>query len=104
MSIPDASQNAPVWVNEARCKGCDICVSLCPAGVLAMVYAPKRTLGSVIEVIEPDSCIGCRDCELQCPDFAIYVADKGYKFGKLTPDSKARAEAIKKNNFRKLEA
>lgn len=92
-----------VWVDKTRCKACDVCVSLCPAGVLAMVPAPSSTLGSILEVVYPADCIGCRDCELHCPDFAIYVAEKGEaQFAKLTADSKERAEAVKANKFRKL--
>ncbi len=105
MSVMAAPEGTPVWVNTARCKACDVCVSLCPAGVLAMVPAPGSTLGSMIEVAEPTSCIGCRDCELHCPDFAIYVAERGeFKFAKLTDEAKARAEAVKQNGYRKLSA
>ena len=76
---------------------------MCPAGVLAMVAAPDSILGSMIEVVESDSCIGCKDCELHCPDFAIYVADrKEFKFAKITDEAKERAEAVKNNHFRKL--
>lgn len=104
MSVVKAPENTTVWVNVHNCKACDICVSLCPAGVLAMVQAPNSTLGQMIEVIEADSCIGCRDCELHCPDFAIFVAERSeVKFAKLTPESKARAEAIKNNHYRKLD-
>ncbi|PID47348.1 MAG: 2-oxoglutarate:acceptor oxidoreductase [Proteobacteria bacterium] len=103
MSILKAPENTPVWVDVKRCKACDICVSLCPAGVLAMAQAPNSTLGQMIEVVEPSSCIGCRDCELHCPDFAIYVAERSeIKFAKLTPESKARAQAIRNNNYQKL--
>lgn len=105
MSLMAAPEDTPVWVNTTRCKACDVCVSMCPAGVLAMVPAPGSILGSTIEVVEPQSCIGCKDCELHCPDFAIYVAERGeFKFAKLTDESKARAEAIKQNHFRKLSA
>jgi 2-oxoglutarate ferredoxin oxidoreductase subunit delta len=55
----------------------------------------------MVQIIRPEDCIGCKDCELSCPDFAIYVAEKSeYKFAKLTEDAKARAAAIKANNFR----
>ncbi|MBR8462888.1 4Fe-4S binding protein [Campylobacter sp. faydin G-24] len=91
-----------VWVDESRCKACDICVSYCPAGVLGMRVEPHAVLGKMIEVVHPEACIGCRDCEEHCPDFAIYVADKGYKFAKLTSYSKDRAAAVKQNKFYKL--
>lgn len=63
------------------------------------------TLGSMIKVVHPEACIGCTDCELACPDFAIYVADKKeFKFAKLTEEAKVRKEAVIKNNYRELEA
>jgi len=105
MSLVKAPENTPVWVDETRCKACDICVSVCPAGVLAMRLEPTSTLGAMLEIVHPEACIGCNDCELSCPDFAIFVADKSeYKFAKLTDESKARAEAIKNNKFMKLSA
>lgn len=103
MSFLKAPKNTPVWINRDNCKACDICVSACPAGVLSMRQDPSSVLGSIIDVIAPESCIGCNDCELHCPDFAIYVADKksdGITFAKLTPEAEARAMAIRKNNFR----
>ena len=105
MSLKKAPQNTPVWVDTSRCKACDVCVSMCPAGVLAMVPAPNSILGSMIEVVEPEACIGCKDCELHCPDFAIFVAERSeYKFAKLTDEAKKRAEEVRKNHFRKLSA
>lgn len=105
MSRMVAPENTPVWVNESRCKACDICVSVCPAGVLAMRLEPTSTLGAMVEIIAPQSCIGCNECELSCPDFAIYVADKSeFKFAKLTDESKARQQAIKNNKYMKITA
>jgi len=103
MSLMVAPENTPVWVDTARCKACDICVSVCPAGVLSMKAEPSSTLGAMIEIVAIEDCIGCNDCELNCPDFAIYVADKktdNIKFAKLSDQAKARAEAIKNNNYR----
>jgi 2-oxoglutarate ferredoxin oxidoreductase subunit delta len=68
-----------------------------------MQAEPTSTLGAMVAIIAAEDCIGCNDCELTCPDFAIYVADKKHdniKFAKLTDESKARAEAIKNNNYR----
>jgi 2-oxoglutarate ferredoxin oxidoreductase subunit delta len=59
------------------------------------------TLGANIEIVAMDACIGCNECELSCPDFAIYVAEKKeFKFAKLTDSSKARQEAINENGYR----
>jgi 2-oxoglutarate ferredoxin oxidoreductase subunit delta len=95
--------NVPVWVNTSNCKACDICVSVCPSGVLGMKYEKTSTLGAMISIDHPEACIGCMECEISCPDFAIYVADKkDYKFAKLTDESKARQEKIVANNYMSL--
>ena len=100
--------NQPVWVNTDNCKACDLCVSVCPSGVLAMQYEVKSTLGAMIAVEHPEACIGCNECELSCPDFAIYVADKqefkaaGFSFAKLTDEAKERQAAIIANNYMSL--
>jgi 2-oxoglutarate ferredoxin oxidoreductase subunit delta len=96
--------NAPVWVNTNNCKACDICVSVCPSGVLGMKYDHTSTLGAMISIDHPEACIGCSECELSCPDFAIYVADrKEYKFAKLTDEAKERQAAIIANNYMSLD-
>lgn len=97
------NENRSVWVDESRCKACNICVSYCPSGTIAMREEVSAISGTMIEVIDPDSCIGCRECENHCPDFAIFVADKGFKFAKLTEESKQRAAKIKANNYQKLQ-
>ena len=57
-------------IQERYCKGCNICVALCPKHVLVLkkgkIFAEKPAL-----------CIGCTMCELRCPDFAIEVRPKG---------------------------
>jgi len=101
MAAIEAPANTSVWVNENYCKACDKCVEACPAGVLAMRPAPDSVLGTMIQVVYAEDCIGCNECELICPDFAIFVAEKSeHKFAKLTDKSKARAAAIVENNFR----
>ena len=62
----------------------------------------------MISIDHPEACIGCNECELTCPDFAIYVADKqeykaaGFSFAKLTDESKERQAAIVANNYMSL--
>jgi 2-oxoglutarate ferredoxin oxidoreductase subunit delta len=58
---------ATIEVNTKRCKGCNICVAFCPKKVLEL-----DTLGKV-QVKDLAACIACGQCELRCPDYAIYV-------------------------------
>jgi 2-oxoglutarate ferredoxin oxidoreductase subunit delta len=55
-----------IEINERYCKGCHICVEFCPTRVLAMK-------GFTASVINLEACIGCMQCELRCPDFAVKV-------------------------------
>ena len=52
------------------CKACGICAAFCPKQVIGLRSDGKP----VIE--RPDDCIGCRFCELHCPDFAISVKER----------------------------
>jgi len=54
-------------IDPAWCKGCDICVKVCPERCLALDAEHIAYLKS------PDACTGCRVCEWLCPDFAISV-------------------------------
>jgi 2-oxoglutarate ferredoxin oxidoreductase subunit delta len=51
------------------CKGCEICVKLCPTKVLGMEMF-------TVKVVDIDKCTICMACELRCPDFAIFVEKK----------------------------
>jgi indolepyruvate ferredoxin oxidoreductase beta subunit len=50
----------PQW-----CKGCDICVRMCPEKCLELDEE------QIVSIPRPDDCTGCRICEWLCPDFAI---------------------------------
>lgn len=56
-----------VMVTEKNCKKCGICSALCPRHVL------KQDAGQKPVVIHPEDCVGCRLCQMRCPDFAIEV-------------------------------
>jgi 2-oxoglutarate ferredoxin oxidoreductase subunit delta len=54
-------------INRDWCKGCAICVALCPKQVLELDAKEKAT------AVRPEECICCKLCELRCPDLAITV-------------------------------
>ena len=55
---------------EDWCKSCGLCAAFCPQKVIGR----DETGAPVIE--NPDACIGCRFCELHCPDFAITIKER----------------------------
>ena len=62
-----------IEVIEDYCKGCEICVALCPTQVLEMKADPTRWVGAIVKVVRPEACTRCMLCEVHCPDFAIKV-------------------------------
>ena len=54
-------------IQTNRCKGCSVCVTFCPKKVLALNEVGK------IKVVDEASCIKCKQCEIRCPDYAIFV-------------------------------
>ena len=58
-----------VEVNNAWCKGCSLCIGVCPKSVLDLSDRLKATPA------RQEDCIGCRQCENICPDLAITVKE-----------------------------
>lgn len=69
---PSPKKNIVKTVPE-YCKGCGLCVDICPTGTLLLQDAIENKFGVSIKVDAPDYCIGCKMCEMRCPDFAIFV-------------------------------
>ena len=55
------------------CKGCGLCVDICPTGTLQLEDNVESKFGVMAKVDAPGYCIGCKMCEMRCPDFAIFV-------------------------------
>lgn len=61
-----------IKLNTKRCKGCYLCVSVCPVKALS----PSGELGEQgYETVKVDEekCITCGSCYRMCPDYAIDI-------------------------------
>lgn len=66
-----------IIINRELCKGCCLCVSVCPNDVIKVSeklnhqgYYPAE---STDDNNEDKKCIGCGMCATMCPDVAIEV-------------------------------
>ena len=65
---------AKVTFNEERCKGCMLCVSVCPKKIVVMDEGKLNLKGfHPAGVKEMEKCIGCGFCAVICPDCVIEV-------------------------------
>ena len=63
-----------VKINESRCKGCELCISVCPKSVLQINDESVNKMGyHPAEVRIQDECTACANCAIMCPDGAISV-------------------------------
>lgn len=56
-------------INSAKCTNCGKCIDICPMNVFE-----KENDKTVVK--NPDKCIACRACEIQCAQEAIKVSDE----------------------------
>jgi len=64
-----------VIVNENICKGCGLCITVCPKNILQINKSKVNSKGyNAITCVNEDECIGCKSCAMICPDvvFTIY--------------------------------
>ena len=63
------SKSKKLIIHTAWCKGCGICAAFCPKKALEIVDGKVRQ-------VEGNSCVLCGQCELRCPDYAIYIDEQ----------------------------
>jgi 2-oxoglutarate ferredoxin oxidoreductase subunit delta len=65
---------ARIIVDERYCKGCGLCVSVCPSECIALDPDTFNSKGYHPAILTDESlCTGCASCALMCPDVAITV-------------------------------
>lgn len=60
-------------LNKEYCKGCLICVEVCPTNAIR-ASVKINAKGYVLPTVDDMSrCTGCKLCEIVCPDFATSI-------------------------------
>ena len=63
-----------VKFQEERCKGCELCTTVCPVKIVQMDKSQINVKGyHPATVKDMDKCIGCANCATICPDVVITV-------------------------------
>mgnify|MGYP002074571126 FL=1 len=66
-----------ITIDENICKGCELCVSVCPKKVLKLSETRINEAGYNPAEVVNDECIACTSCARMCPDSAITVEKIG---------------------------
>jgi len=61
-----------IQIDIERCKGCGLCVAVCPKKAISISKRSNKKGVFPAEVVNGD-CIGCAACATVCPDVAIIV-------------------------------
>lgn len=71
-----------IFVDGEICKGCGLCIHYCPRGVFEMSGTLNKKGFAIASPEHPEKCTKCKMCEINCPDFAIYVEPGNKTSGK----------------------
>jgi len=62
-----------VTFQEERCKGCELCLSVCPRHIIVLKDATNTKGYHPATVERMNECTGCASCARMCPDSVITV-------------------------------
>lgn len=62
-------------IDNDRCKGCGLCVEVCPKNVLEISGENNARGYFPVFQARPEDCIHCSICCIMCPDVAIEISE-----------------------------
>jgi len=63
------------FIDKERCKGCGLCVAVCPKEVLELAEETNAKGYFPAYQARPEDCVFCTTCCIMCPDVAISIAE-----------------------------
>jgi 2-oxoglutarate ferredoxin oxidoreductase subunit delta len=65
---------AKVTINHDACKGCGLCVTVCPKKIIVLSKTAINAKGyNPAEITDMALCTGCASCAKMCPDLVLTV-------------------------------
>lgn len=86
---------ASIHLNQKWCKGCYICLEVCPKKVFEKSSKVSDKGFNPVAASHPELCTLCLQCEMLCPDLAIRVENGGtYETTESTEKSSVSSQRI----------
>lgn len=85
-----------VFIDSERCKGCGLCVAVCPKQIM-VISKKSNKHGYFPAETDNSKCNGCAACAIICPDAAIgvYRDESAPIVENAAPRTKRKPSAIK---------
>ncbi|MEJ2010754.1 MAG: 4Fe-4S binding protein [Anaerolineales bacterium] len=67
-----------VYLIPTRCKGCNLCIELCPRSILQSSPSTNEKGYHLPEIVpgKEADCVHCEFCTMVCPEFAIFTLER----------------------------
>ncbi len=70
---PQKKAAKEIIIDDQFCKGCNLCIEVCPGKVFSKSNRRSRAGYSMPQAADWRKCSVCFLCEMTCPDLAITV-------------------------------
>jgi 2-oxoglutarate ferredoxin oxidoreductase subunit delta len=70
---PPKKQKIKILIDDQFCKGCNLCLHVCPKNIFSEGEGRSRGGYRMPRVDGEKECTGCLLCEMTCPDLALTV-------------------------------
>lgn len=71
--MPKTKTRITITVNEEFCKGCGLCVAICPKQAMQLSEGMNSRGIHPAYLARPEECTGCTQCALMCPDACLRI-------------------------------
>jgi 2-oxoglutarate ferredoxin oxidoreductase subunit delta len=73
---PEKRSAKEIKIDNQFCKGCSLCIGVCPRKVFGKSDKRSRAGYSLPQVLALENCGVCLLCEMTCPDLALTVVEE----------------------------